>query len=113
MRWLIAILLAGSVGCYELGGSSGGGQVKAVSSRHANPDDVALLPGYRIEVVATDLNMPTGVTFDGQGRAYVVEAGYCYGEVFTTPRVLRINVDASHEVIATGDNSGPWNGITF
>src|SRR5438094_4331721 len=77
-------------GCYEISGSSGGGEVRAVGERRINPSDVELPPGYQIEAIAQGLNFPTGVAIDAQGRIYVVEAGYCYGEVWTTPRLLRI-----------------------
>src|SRR4051794_21099407 len=87
----VALLLgvAAASGCYELGGSSGGGQVRS-SERRINPADIELPPGYRIEAVARGLNFPTGVAFDDQGRPCVVEAGYSYGEVWTTPRLLRV-----------------------
>jgi hypothetical protein len=52
------------------------------------------------------------VTFDDRGRVYVVEAGYAYGEVVTTPRLLRVGEEGAAEVIATGSNP-PWNGVTF
>src|SRR5256885_3247149 len=112
---ILNCLLLMCAGCYELGPSSGGGQLRGgeIDSRSANPKDVVLPAGYRIEVVATNLNMPTGVTFDDQNRPYVVEAGYCYGEVFAAPRLLRVNSDGTSTVIATGDNSGPWNGVAF
>ena len=45
---------------------------------------------YRVEAVTTGLTFPTDVTFDDSGRAYVIEAGYSYGESWTTPRLLRI-----------------------
>jgi glucose/arabinose dehydrogenase len=102
-------------GCYEISPSSGGGQVPAPqhAQRRTDPRDVWAPDGFHVDVVATNLNMPTGITFDDQGQPYVVEAGYCYGEVFTAPRLLRINNDGTSSVIATGDNSGPWNGVAF
>src|SRR4051794_39360898 len=111
----LAVTLSVSLlaGCYELGGPQGGGQTKFAAERGLRPSDVAVPAGYRVDVVATGLNFPTGVTFDEQNRPYVVEAGYSYGEVFTKPRVLRIEPDGRATVIAEGDESGPWNGIAF
>src|SRR5689334_487430 len=115
LRFILALASLLLTGCYEVGASSGGGQVRMaeLEKRSANPNDVVLPRGYRIQVIATNLNMPTGVAFDDQNRPYVVEAGYCYGEVITAPRLLRINADGTSTVIATGDNSGPWNGVAF
>jgi hypothetical protein len=53
--------------------------------RQINTSDIALPGGYRIEAVAVSLTFPSGVTFDDQGRAYVLETGYSYGEVWAVP----------------------------
>src|SRR5689334_22174215 len=80
-----------SSGCFVLRPSEGGGQTKFTGDRRPDPAGIALPAGYRIETTATGLTFPTGVVFDDAGRTYVVEAGYCYGEVFTTPRLLRVD----------------------
>jgi len=100
-----------AAGCYSISPSAGGGQTR-VGNRYVNPGDVALPPGYRIELVARGLTFPTGVTFDDTGRLYVVESGYSYGEKWTTSRLLRVDGDGGTTVIATGEN-GPWNGVDF
>lgn len=99
-------------GCYGVSASNGGGQITSAPARHVNPRDIWLPPGYKIEAVMEGLNFPTGVTFDDKGRVYVVEAGYSYGELWTTPRLLRVISDGVVNVVAYGDN-GPWNGVTF
>jgi glucose/arabinose dehydrogenase len=104
--------LVGLGGCYEFSSSSGGGQISVAPARHVQADDVRVPVGYRVEVAATGLTFPTGVTFDDQGRAYVVESGYCYGEVWTTPRLLRIDPEGASTVIASGDRA-PWTGVAF
>ena len=71
----------------------------------------ALPAGYRIEPVATGLTFPTGVAFDEQGQPVVTEAGYSYGEDWTTPRLVRITAGGQQEVIAEGGRNGPWNGV--
>ena len=78
--------------------------------RRIDPAAIALPTGYRIEPIATGLTYPTSVTFDAQGTPYVTEAGYAYGEDFTEPRLLRINPDGSHTVVATGAQP-PWTGV--
>src|SRR4051812_37208755 len=90
-----ALVAACIAGCYGMRPSNGGGQTAFSGPRRVAAGDVTLAPGYRIEKVAEGLTFPTGVTFDGSGRPYVVESGYCYGEVWTTPRLLRVNSDGS------------------
>jgi glucose/arabinose dehydrogenase len=106
----MALMVAG---CYVVRPSSGGGEVPPPGARAVEPADVSLPAGYRIEVVATGLTFPTGVAFDGSGRPYVVESGYSYGEVFTTPRLLRVESTGTLTVVATGANNGPWTGVVF
>ncbi|MFP5501581.1 MAG: PQQ-dependent sugar dehydrogenase [Candidatus Sericytochromatia bacterium] len=93
-----------------LGPTDGGGQAEFAPPRRLIPEDVALPAGYRIEAIARELTFPTAITFDDAGRLYVVEAGYSYGPVTTTPRLLRIRSDGAHETIASGGNP-PWNGV--
>jgi glucose/arabinose dehydrogenase len=75
--------------------------------------DVAVPDGYRIAVVATGFTFPTGVAFDESGTPYVIEAGYSYGEVWTVPRLLKVNADGSTTEIARGGRNGPWTGVAY
>lgn len=93
--------------------SDGGGQTEFIPPRTVDASDIGLPDGYRAEAVATNLNFPTGITFDDAGNLYVVESGYAYGEVWTLPRLLKQNADGAIEVIAAGDQTGPWNGIDY
>jgi glucose/arabinose dehydrogenase len=116
MKRVFLLGLVGSLlltGCYCLRPSSGGGQTKFDGTREVNPADVALPSGYRIEPVAKGLTFPTGATFDAEGRLYVVESGYAYGEVWTTPRLLRIEDNGRVTEIAKGSKNGPWTGVAF
>ena len=106
------VLLAALGGCYGLRSSQGGGETDN-ASRKVNPSDIALPEGYRIEAVARGLTFPTGITFDESGGVYIIESGYSYGETWTEPRLLKLDRSGKHEVIATGEKNGPWNGITF
>lgn len=99
--------------CFELSHPAGGSQAEFKAPRIAHSADVAVPAGYRLEIVATGLTFPTGVTFDQTGRPYVVEAGYSYGEVWATPRLLRIEEDGTSRVVLEGQNNGPWTGVTF
>jgi glucose/arabinose dehydrogenase len=98
--------------CYHLAPSRGGGQTDFEAERRLDVDDIALPPGYRIEVVARDLDLPTGVAFARDGRPYVTEAGYAYGEVWATPRLVRIDGNGSAVEVLAGEDP-PWNGLTF
>ena len=115
-RTIIHSILAASVaalsGCSIHGPSGGGGQAQWDGQRHVSAADVWLPPGYKIEPVAVGLNFPTGVTFDDAGKAYVTESGYSYGEIWSEPRLVRVDATDSVVVIARGSN-GPWNGATF
>jgi len=108
-----SLLVVSSIGCYRILPGSGGGRVKANPDRPINAADISLEEGYTIEPVASGLTFPTGVTWDDQNRMYVVESGYSYGEVFTQPRLLRVEPDGNLTTIATGENNGPWNGVAF
>jgi glucose/arabinose dehydrogenase len=112
MRWTLALALVAS--CYTHRESKGGGETKTSSTRRIDTGDIALPDGYRIEAVATGLTFPTGVAFDAQNRPHVVEAGYSYGEVFSTPRLLRLDGNgASPVVVASVNENGPWTGVAF
>ena len=110
---VLAALLVSAAGCFVMRPSHGGGQTTFAPPRRADAADVAVPAGYRIAVVATGLTFPAGITFDGSGRPHVVETGYAYGEVWTTPRLLRIERDGRLNVVATGGRNGPWTGVTF
>lgn len=104
--------LAAAPGCFSARASSGGGETTPPPARSIRTSDIELPDGYVIEVVATGLTFPTGVTFDDAGQVYVTEAGYSYGEVFTTPRLLRIDAGGRTTVVATGKNP-PWTGVAW
>ncbi len=111
---MLAAAVAGMLlpGCFHLLPSDGGGQTTFDAPRMIDARDVAAPDRYAIEAVAADLDFPTSMAIDDRGRLYVTEAGYSYGGVVTVPRLLRIEPDGSHTVIAEGDNP-PWNGLAF
>ena len=111
--FLLTITALFTTGCYRMRASNGGAQIKGLPTRTINAADVALPPGYTIEAVASGLTFPSAVTFDDEGALYVIETGYAYGEVWERPRLLRVSADGTTTIVATGDNNGPWNGITW
>ena len=110
---VLTLVVSAFSGCYNVRPSSGGGQTEATLPRKLNPADVAVPAGYRVEIVATGLTFPTGVAFDADGIPHVVEAGYSYGEVFTTPRLLRVEKNGSLTEVARGARNGPWTGVAY
>ena len=110
------VTLLSAAACFAVRPSKGGGQITAAAADQAarqDPDasDVAVPPGYRIELVADGLTFPTGVAFGDGGEVYVVEAGYSYGPVRATPRILEIRRGAAPRVVHAGDSHAPWNGL--
>ncbi|MBA2252316.1 MAG: glucose dehydrogenase [Nitrospirales bacterium] len=100
-------------GCFALRSPAGGSQATFSGTRPIHTADIAVSPGYRIEAVVSGLTFPTGVTFDDHGRLYLIEAGYSYGEVWTTPKLLRVGEDGQTTLILEGQNNGPWTGVSF
>lgn len=110
---LLFLFTISASNCYRMRKSNGGGQIEAIPARKINTADIAVHPGYRIEAVTTGLTFPSAATTDDEGRLYVIESGYSYGEVFTEPKLLRVETDGRTTVIAKGNRNGPWTGITF
>ena len=101
-----------ATGCLDLRPSRGGGETAFEPPRQIRVEDVALPSEYTIEIVAQGLTFPTGIAFDAAGRPHVIEAGYASGEVWGTPRLLRL-AEGRTEVIAEGGRNGPWTGVAF
>ena len=108
----VALLGLSLGGCYVMRPSSGGGQTEFTPPRQLNPGHIAVPAGFTVEAVARDLTFPTAVVTDEANRVYVVEAGYSYGEKWTTPRLLRIGNDGSATPVAVGER-GPWTGASY
>ena len=115
IRFSLLLLLLSLSACYQLRKSHGGGQLNYTPDtiRPIDPADILLPEGYKIEAVARNLTFPTAATLDDQGRLYIIEAGYAYGEIFLNPKLLRVEPDGSTTLIAEGEKNGPWTGITF
>ncbi len=109
----LALALLGGSGCFRILPSQGAGQTTFAPPRRVTASDVAVPRGYVVEAVATGLTFPTGVAFDDGGAVYVTEAGYSYGERWTTPRVLRVEGGGRTSVVASGGRNGPWNGLAY
>lgn len=110
---LLNIIAIFFTSCYRMRSSSGGGQISSIPQRQINASDIALPPGYKIEAVASGFTFPSAITFDDAGRAYVIETGYSYGEIFGEPKLLRIEANGTATQIAKGTDNGPWTGVTF
>jgi glucose/arabinose dehydrogenase len=81
--------------------------------------------GYRLERVLGGLTFPTSMTFDEQGRVYVVDGGFAYGPTITPARILRLPADWQPgengaadamdvaEVVCGEGLLGPVTGVAF
>lgn len=103
-------------GCFKHTSSKGGGQISEAAADRAaaapeSPYDVAVPPGYRVELVADQLSVPTGVAFGDGGRIFVVESGYSTPAVSTKPRLIEL-VDGQPRELATGAHA-PWLGVAY
>lgn len=74
---------------------------------------VSVPDGYRVEVAVRDLTYPTSAEVDAEGRLYVAEAGYAYGDHHEQARVLRISADGTVEVLAENGLHGPVNDLLW
>ncbi|MFL5637832.1 MAG: glucose dehydrogenase, partial [Gemmatimonadaceae bacterium] len=117
--WLVVVVvavLAGAVlafnNIYRFRSSHGAGTGDPELPRAIAAADVSLPAGYEIEAVATGLTFPTAVAFDDAGRLHVIEAGYVYGEKWTTPRLLRVEPEGRLVEVARGTKP-PWTGVSF
>lgn len=99
--------------CYWMKPSAGGGNNPVTSTPQFNAEDIAVPDGYKIELVTSGLTFPSGATTDEKGRLYVIEAGYSYGEEWTTPRLVRIEDNGRQRTLAEGPANGPWTGVTY
>lgn len=107
------IWLAMLPGCYYIMPTDGGGMIDRIPEQRApEAADVLVPDGWRVEVVATGLHLPTSVAFDDDGGVYVLEAGYSYGELFATPRIVRVRADGGLSTVAEGAHP-PWNGFVW
>jgi glucose/arabinose dehydrogenase len=110
----VALIVTAGGACMPPFRSKGGGELGSnPEPRGVAAADIAVPGEYQVEALATGLTFPTGVAFDDNGEAFVVESGYAYGEVFTTPRLLQISDGGRTSVVAEGERNGPWNGVTF
>jgi len=99
-------------GCYKLRGHYGTKSYETVN-RPVRTPDIQLPEGYAIEMVASGLNFPTSVAFDDKGQAYVIEAGYSYGEIYTVPKLLKLDANGKVTEIAHGGKNGPWTALDY
>jgi glucose/arabinose dehydrogenase len=109
---LALLLIAAAPGCFPFQASQGGGQTSFEPPRRVERADVAVVDGFVVTVIAQGLTFPTGVAIADDGTLFVTEGGYAYGEVFTIPRLLRLDADGGTSVVATGENP-PWNGVAW
>ena len=77
-------------------------------------DSFNLTSGYRIEPIIWNLTLPTSITFDNQNNMYIAEAGFVYGGLIPTPRILKVdNQSEAISVLVDRNLNGPITDIEF
>jgi glucose/arabinose dehydrogenase len=77
----------------------------------AAPDEQSSGQHLTFEVLAADLNFPTGLAFGDDGALYVSESGLPFGGAPRGGRVWRI--EEGRQELLVGDLRPPVNGVTF
>lgn len=83
------------------------GRKSSGSPRKVNPDDIAVPPGYKIDVFAKGLTTPINVVFNRRGEMLVADAGITSGN----GKVLKLVSENNFEVVSEGFTP-PLTGIT-
>ncbi len=93
-----AVLAAGSAAPEAAPGAATGASASAQLASSPGFPLVQLPPGFMIEKVVDGLTYTTGMTWDDQGRMYVLEAGGQFVEEEPPSRILRIEPGRATEV---------------
>jgi glucose/arabinose dehydrogenase len=90
-------------------------ELAAINSGNTPPTNhFSLHTGYRIEPVIWNLTLPSSITFDNNNNMYIAEAGFAYGGLVPTPRILKVdNQSKSISVLADRNLNGPITDIEF
>ena len=77
-------------------------------------DNFKLTSGYTIEPVVWNLTLPSSITFDNENNMYIAEAGFVYGGLVPTPRILKVdNQSGTISVLVDRNLNGPITDIEF
>ena len=77
-------------------------------------DSFNLTSGYRIEPIVWNLTLPSSITFDNENNMYIAEAGFVYGGLIPTPRILKVdNQSGAISVLVDRNLNGPITDIEF
>src|SRR5918912_538552 len=77
-------------------------------------DNLKLPPGYKIEPVLWNLNVPGSVAFDDKQNMYVGDVGFAYVGLFPPPRILKIDHNTGNvSVFVDRGLDRPLTAITF
>src|ERR671921_386276 len=77
-------------------------------------DNFKLTSGYTIEPIVWNLTLPSSITFDNENNMYIAEAGFVYGGLIPTPRILKVdNQSGTISVLVDRNLNGPITDIEF
>ena len=72
-----------------------------------------LPPGYTIEAVAWNLTLPGPMTADDKGNLYLAIVGYAYGQIKSTPMILKIDPSGNTTILVDRFLFEPISDIKF
>jgi glucose/arabinose dehydrogenase len=70
-------------------------------------------PGYTIEPVAWNLTLPGPMTADDKGNLYLAIVGYAYGQIKSTPMILKIDPSGNATILVDRFLFEPISDIKF
>jgi glucose/arabinose dehydrogenase len=90
-------------------------ELAAINSGNPPPTNhFNLPPGYKIEPIIWNLTLPSSITFDNKNNMYIAEAGFVYGGLVPTPRILKVdNQSGTISVLVDRNLNGPITDIEF
>ena len=90
-------------------------ELAAINSGNPPPTNhFSLHTGYRIEPIIWNLTLPSSITFDDKNNMYITEAGFVYGGLVPTPRILKVNNQSGTiSVLVDRNLNGPITDIEF
>ena len=108
---LFAALLAASSNCIAAEGH--GGKSKGMEIPEPKAEAAKVPEGFKAEVFLSGLTFPTSIEFDAEGNIFVAEAGYTYGKVDVTPRIIRYDKSGERQGEITEGLVGPINDLLW
>jgi glucose/arabinose dehydrogenase len=83
------------------------------SGKPPTTDNFNITKGYTIKPVLWNLTLPSSVTFDEKGNMFVAEAGFGFGGLHSTARILKIDTNGMISVLTDRFLAAPITNIVY